>query len=71
MTYDLPLEITLDESSAVIPNALLADFARVKVGARVSHSGSAIAEKGDLNGEVENVKVGGGKTIEIVIERIY
>ncbi len=68
---ELPLEITLDESSAVMPNATLANFASIKVGARLSHSGNAIAEKGDLIGEVENVKVGGGKTIEIVIDKVY
>lgn len=68
---ELPLEITLDESSAVMPNATLANFASVKVGARISHSGNAIAEKGDLIGEVENVKVGGDKTIEIVIDKVY
>jgi cytochrome c-type biogenesis protein CcmH len=68
---ELPLEITLDESSAVMPNATLANFATVKVGARVSHSGNAIAEKGDLIGEVEGVQVGDDKTIEIVIDKVY
>jgi len=68
---ELPIEVTLDESSAVMPNATLANFATVKVGARVSHSGNAIAESGDLIGEVENVKVGGAKTIEIVIDKVY
>lgn len=68
---ELPLEITLDESSAVMPNATLANFATVKVGARISHSGNAIAEKGDLIGEVEGVQVGDDKTIEIVIDKVY
>ncbi len=68
---ELPLQITLDESSAVMPNATLANFATVKVGARVSHSGNAIAEKGDLIGEVEGVQVGDDKTIEIVIDKVY
>ncbi len=68
---ELPLQITLDESSAVMPNATLANFASVKIGARISHSGNAIAEKGDLIGEVDNVKVGDDRTIEIVIDKIY
>lgn len=68
---ELPLAITLDESSAVMPNATLASFPTVKVGARVSHSGNAIAEKGDLIGEVENVQVTDDETIEIVIDKVY
>lgn len=68
---ELPLELTLDESSAVMPNATLANFATVKVGARISHSGDAIAQSGDLIGEVENVQVGGERVVEIVIDRVY
>jgi cytochrome c-type biogenesis protein CcmH len=68
---ELPLELTLDESSAIMPNTTLANFATVKVGARISHSGNAIAAKGDLIGEVDGVKVGDDKTIEIVIDKIY
>ncbi len=68
---ELPLEITLDESSAVMPNATLANFATVKVGARISRSGDAIAKSGDLIGEVEGVQVGDDKTIEIVINKVY
>jgi cytochrome c-type biogenesis protein CcmH len=67
---DLPVELTLDDSLAVMPAAKISDFPRVKVGARVSSSGNAIAQSGDLIGEQANVKVGGNEVIDIVIDSV-
>ena len=66
---DLPLTITLDDSQAVMPAAKLSDFQRVKVGARVSASGNAIAQSGDLIGEIPDIEVDGNATIDIVIDK--
>lgn len=65
---DLPLEITLDDSQAVMPSAKLSGFPQVKVGARVSRSGNAIAQSGDLIGEVPDIEVGGKTPVVIVID---
>jgi cytochrome c-type biogenesis protein CcmH len=67
---DLPLEITLDDSQAVMSDARLSDFPLVKVGARVSRSGNAIAQSGDLIGERPDIKVGGEDVIEVVIDSV-
>jgi len=68
---ELPLTVTLDDTSAIMPAAKLSDFSQVKIGARVSHSGNAIAQGGDLIGERENIAVNSKKATTIVIDHIY
>ncbi len=55
---DLPLQFTLDDTMAMAPNLKLSDFPEVVVGARVSRSGSATAQSGDLRGQSKPVKIG-------------
>lgn len=45
---DLPLSITLDDSHAMVPQMNLSSAARIVVGARISRSGNAQAQSGDL-----------------------
>src|SRR5690606_9288462 len=45
---ELPLTIVLDESKGMLPNLKLSMFAQVVVGARVSRSGTATPQSGDL-----------------------
>jgi cytochrome c-type biogenesis protein CcmH len=44
----LPVTVTLDESMGMLPTIKLSMFPQVVVGARVSKSGNAIAQSGDL-----------------------
>ncbi len=63
---DLPLTFTLDDSMAMSPAARLSSASRVVIGARISKSGNAIAEPGDLQGFSAPVAPGAsGLTIEI------
>ncbi|MDP9044646.1 MAG: tetratricopeptide repeat protein, partial [Pseudomonadota bacterium] len=55
---DLPLRFTLDDSMAMSPDAKLSSAARVVVGARVSKSGNAMPQGGDLQGLTDPVPVG-------------
>jgi len=47
---DLPLTFTLDDSMAMSPQRKLSDAPRVVVVARISRSGNAVAQPGDLQG---------------------
>lgn len=55
---DLPLSFTLDDSMAMSQAASLSSARKVVVGARVSKSGNAIAQAGDLQGLSNPVAVG-------------
>jgi len=55
---DLPLKFTLDDSLSMSPQALLSAAKEVDIEARVSKSGLAKPEPGDLISSVQTVKVG-------------
>jgi cytochrome c-type biogenesis protein CcmH len=55
---DLPLRFTLDDSLAMSPASKLSGAANVVVGARVSKSGKAGAQEGDLQGQLPAVALG-------------
>jgi cytochrome c-type biogenesis protein CcmH len=63
---DLPLRFTLDDSMAMSPAARLSSAQQVVVNARISKSGTATPQPGDLLGQSEPVPPGAsGVTIEI------
>lgn len=54
----LPLNFTLDDSSAMTPDRKLSAAGEVMVKVRVSKSGNAMPQSGDLSGSLGPVKVG-------------
>jgi cytochrome c-type biogenesis protein CcmH len=65
---DLPFPFSLDDSMAMTPNFALSNFSAIVVGARVSKSGNAAAQSGDLEGLSPAVSVG-ATGLSIVIDR--
>jgi cytochrome c-type biogenesis protein CcmH len=55
---DLPYTFTLNDSQAMSPQMKLSGFPEVVIGARISHSGQAMPQDGDLAGQTDAVKVG-------------
>jgi len=55
---DLPLAFRLDDSMAMAPGMTLSSAAQLTIGARISKSGTAIAQPGDLSGETTGVTPG-------------
>jgi cytochrome c-type biogenesis protein CcmH len=53
---DLPIPFTLDDSTAMSPELSLSRFSEVVVSARISRSGEAMAQPGDLLGQSAPVK---------------
>lgn len=63
-----PLQVLLDDSSAMTPQLKLSGQERVVVAARVSRSGDATPKAGDLEGESAAIAPTG--QVELVIDRI-
>ena len=63
---DLPLEVTLDDSTAMSPALRLSTQTQVVIGARVSKSGQAMPQPGDLQGLSPTVVVG-ARGVQLVI----
>lgn len=65
---DLPAEITLSDSDAMIPGRVPSAFAELEIVARVSTSGNPIAQSGDWFGS-KRVSRSDGTVIDIQIEQ--
>ena len=69
MATDLPLTVTLDDASAMTPAMKLSKFKQVSVMARISSSGSAMPQAGDLQGQMTPVDVAAQQNVEIQINQ--
>ena len=65
---DLPVNFMLDDSMAMSPQMKLSNFPEVVIVARVSKSGAAVPQPGDLEGVSAPVKLG-AKNIAIEISK--
>lgn len=66
---DLPLEFALDDSMAVMPSRTISTVKEVEIEARVSKTGMATPEKGDLLSAVQNAKLG-ASGLRLVVDHI-
>jgi cytochrome c-type biogenesis protein CcmH len=65
---NLPITVVLNDSMAMMPQFKLSAFSSLIVGARVSKSGNAISQDGDLIVEAENISH--GDNVTLVINRV-
>ncbi|HYP67328.1 MAG TPA: c-type cytochrome biogenesis protein CcmI [Thiobacillaceae bacterium] len=66
---ELPVDFTLDDSSAMTPNFRLSNFPKVMVLARISKNGNAMPQSGDLEGSIGPVAASSSK-LSVKIDRV-
>lgn len=66
---ELPAKFLLDDSTAMTPNTTLTSYPKIVVGARVSRSGNAMPNPGDLEGYSAPVKAG-ATGLSVVIDHV-
>jgi cytochrome c-type biogenesis protein CcmH len=67
---DLPVTVTLDDSMAMAPGMVMSRFPELTVGARVSKSGNAMPQDGDLQGLQTAVHTADTHSLDIVINSV-
>ena len=67
---NLPVRVTLDDTVAMIPGMTLSGMEQVEIVARISKSGQATMQAGDLYGSVQPVKTRGSNQVDIVISEV-
>ncbi len=66
---DLPMRFVLNDALAMTPNALLSNLTEATVEVRISKTGQAKLEFGDLYSEMQTVKVG-ASNLKIVVDQV-
>ncbi len=67
---ELPVELSLDDSMAMMEQMRLSNFPQVRVGARISKSDTAMPQSGDLEGEVKPVTPGQEEIVSVLIDSV-
>ena len=67
---DFPTSVLLNDAKAMMPSRLLSSFKEIQVVARISKSGNAIAESGDLSSDVQSSTVGDNVEVLLMINKI-
>ncbi|TVU90966.1 c-type cytochrome biogenesis protein CcmI [Vreelandella titanicae] len=71
---ELPMTVTLDDSTAMSPQAQISQVREARLVVRVSPTGQATPQPGDLFGDLESVSIGPiaeDETAEVVINRVF
>jgi cytochrome c-type biogenesis protein CcmH len=67
---DLPVTVTLDDSMAMVPAMSLSAFPQIVVGARISKTGQATPQSGDLEGQTEPIGAADTPAVSVTIDRV-
>jgi cytochrome c-type biogenesis protein CcmH len=67
----IPTTVTLTDAMSMLPSMKLSSVRRAVIGARISHSGNAIAQPGDLEGDGGTVDIGSKASLNVVINKVH
>ncbi|HFD32467.1 MAG TPA: c-type cytochrome biogenesis protein CcmI [Gammaproteobacteria bacterium] len=67
---DLPIEVVLDDSMAMIPSMRLSSFDKVKITARVSKTGKPLLQKGDVYSKEKFITLPYKDLVQVTIDSI-
>lgn len=67
----LPTTVELTDAMTMAPTMKLSSVPRVFVGARISHSGQAIGQAGDLEGDAGVVPVDRSEPVAVLIDKVH
>ena len=70
LVSDLPATIELNDEMAMMPKLKMSGYPKIVVGARISKSGSAMPQSGDIQGEAHDITPGQKGEIQIVIDTV-
>jgi cytochrome c-type biogenesis protein CcmH len=70
VTPVFPLEVVLDDADSLMPTAKLSSLQKVELLARLSASGDATPQRGDLESSAMTVRFPGDAPVELVIDRV-
>lgn len=74
LVSELPMTVVLDDSVAMSPQAQISQVREARLMVRVSPSGQATPQPGDLFGDLDSVSVGSideDEAVEVVINRVF
>ena len=66
---DLPLRFVLNDALAMTPDTLISNLSEATIEVRISKSGQAKAEPGDLYSEIQTVKVG-TNNLKVLVDQV-
>lgn len=67
---DLPIDVVLDDSQAMMPAMKLSNYSEVVVGARISKSGNAMPARGDLQSLSDAVPTRDVQAVRLLINQV-
>ena len=69
-TSNFPVEVNINNSNSLQPSRKLSDFNKIKIGARISFSGNAMPQVGDLQSIELIVNTASKEVIELTIDSV-
>ncbi|VAW36055.1 hypothetical protein MNBD_GAMMA01-360 [hydrothermal vent metagenome] len=70
LNNSFPITVTLNDNHNLQASRKLSDFSQIKIGARISLSGNATAQAGDLQSQEIEINLPYSKTVELVIDSV-